>query len=235
MRVQIRTVANKTIYIREDDLPLWAVAQEALGESISTLFARFLRERLACMDTFVHVLHTTDLVLENGQDFVVLFAPVRATGQGCAMRPYYVSGAESLVKFLTGFGVSQPDVAKIASDLETNSSTSVRTNLQPYANSDSFRLYFRPTLIGDDTGGQRLLKVDAIGVSASGRQLRASFHELNNLLDQLETLLGLPLAQLAAIRRSLGAGQVTELGGITGVPYSLPESSLVELGMVAAS
>jgi len=37
---------NKTIYVREADLPLFERAQEQLGDSISSMFAEFLRERL---------------------------------------------------------------------------------------------------------------------------------------------------------------------------------------------
>lgn len=41
------TVATKTIYVKDPDLPLFEQAQEELGESISSLFATFLRERVA--------------------------------------------------------------------------------------------------------------------------------------------------------------------------------------------
>jgi hypothetical protein len=37
---------NKTIYIREADLPLWDRAQKDLGESISSVFVNYLKERL---------------------------------------------------------------------------------------------------------------------------------------------------------------------------------------------
>jgi hypothetical protein len=38
---------NKTIYVKDTDLPLLEQAQEQLGESVSSMFAEFLRERLA--------------------------------------------------------------------------------------------------------------------------------------------------------------------------------------------
>ncbi len=38
---------NKTIYLRDADLPLFEQAQEQLGDSVSSLFAEFLRERVA--------------------------------------------------------------------------------------------------------------------------------------------------------------------------------------------
>lgn len=38
---------NKTIYVKDTDLPLLAQAQEQLGDSISSMFAEFLRERVA--------------------------------------------------------------------------------------------------------------------------------------------------------------------------------------------
>jgi hypothetical protein len=37
---------NKTIYVKDSDMPLFEQAQEQLGDSISGLFAEFLRERV---------------------------------------------------------------------------------------------------------------------------------------------------------------------------------------------
>jgi len=37
---------TKTLYVKDADLPLFEQAQEQLGESISSLFAEFLRERV---------------------------------------------------------------------------------------------------------------------------------------------------------------------------------------------
>jgi hypothetical protein len=38
---------NKTIYVKDADLPLLEQAQEQLGDSVSSMFAEFLRERVA--------------------------------------------------------------------------------------------------------------------------------------------------------------------------------------------
>lgn len=38
---------NKTIYVKDADLPLLEQAAEQLGESVSSMFAQFLRERVA--------------------------------------------------------------------------------------------------------------------------------------------------------------------------------------------
>ncbi|HZU26283.1 MAG TPA: hypothetical protein VFA04_12220 [Bryobacteraceae bacterium] len=38
---------NKTIYVKDTDLPLFEQAQQQLGESVSSMFADFLRERVA--------------------------------------------------------------------------------------------------------------------------------------------------------------------------------------------
>ena len=38
---------NKTIYVKDADLPLVEQAAEQLGESVSSMFAQFLRERVA--------------------------------------------------------------------------------------------------------------------------------------------------------------------------------------------
>ena len=40
------SLPNKTIYIKDSDLPVWDRAQQDLGESISSVFAEYLRERL---------------------------------------------------------------------------------------------------------------------------------------------------------------------------------------------
>jgi hypothetical protein len=40
---------TKTIYVKESDLPLFEQAQEQLGDSVSAIFAEFLRERLASL------------------------------------------------------------------------------------------------------------------------------------------------------------------------------------------
>jgi len=38
---------NKTLYVKNADLPLFEQAQERLGDSVSAVFAEFLRERVA--------------------------------------------------------------------------------------------------------------------------------------------------------------------------------------------
>ena len=37
---------NKTIYVKDADLPLFEQAQELLGESVSSMFAEFLQDRV---------------------------------------------------------------------------------------------------------------------------------------------------------------------------------------------
>lgn len=39
-------MANRTIYVRDADLPLFEQAQELLGESVSSMFADFLKDRV---------------------------------------------------------------------------------------------------------------------------------------------------------------------------------------------
>lgn len=103
---------NKTLYVRESDLPLWDLAQAQLGESISALFAEFLRERVKTMSAFVHVLRSAP----NSQDLVVMFAPVGATGTGGPCSPHYVQESQ-LPDFLETNGVTSGVAAKIASEL----------------------------------------------------------------------------------------------------------------------
>ena len=38
---------NKTLYVKDSDLPLFEQAQEQLGDSVSSMFAEFLRGRVA--------------------------------------------------------------------------------------------------------------------------------------------------------------------------------------------
>jgi hypothetical protein len=38
---------NKTLYLKDADVPLFEQAQEQLGDSVSSLFAEFLRDRVA--------------------------------------------------------------------------------------------------------------------------------------------------------------------------------------------
>ena len=40
---------NKTLYVKDADLPLFEQAQEHLGDSVSSMFAEFLRERVASL------------------------------------------------------------------------------------------------------------------------------------------------------------------------------------------
>ena len=115
---------NKTIYVREDDLPLWEEAQKELGESISALFAEFLRKRINKMNVFVHVLHATPSGAKSKEDFTVLFAPAGPTGTGGAMRPHYVRGGKKLVEFLVESGLTQEAASKIESDLKEENSVS---------------------------------------------------------------------------------------------------------------
>ena len=40
-------VPNKTLYVKDADVPLFEQAQEQLGDSVSSMFAEFLRDRVA--------------------------------------------------------------------------------------------------------------------------------------------------------------------------------------------
>jgi hypothetical protein len=40
---------NKTLYVKDADVPLFEQAQEQLGDSVSSMFAEFLRERVASL------------------------------------------------------------------------------------------------------------------------------------------------------------------------------------------
>src|SRR4051812_38494107 len=46
IRYTYRVMPNKTIYVKDTDLPLLEQAQQQLGDSVSSMFAEFLRERV---------------------------------------------------------------------------------------------------------------------------------------------------------------------------------------------
>lgn len=113
---------NKTIYVRESDLGLWELAQAQLGQSISALFAEFLRERVGKMSAFVHVIRSAP----SSQDLTVMFAPVGPTGSGGPVNPHYIH-EQQLVTFLQGQGVANSVATKILSDLQNAQSVSELT------------------------------------------------------------------------------------------------------------
>jgi hypothetical protein len=217
---------NKTLYIRERDLALWDLAQAQLGQSLSALFAEFLRERVPVMDVFVHVVRSAP----NSQDFTVMFAPTGPSGSGGPMNPHYIQG-QQLTAFLESRGVSRNVAAGIASDLQTTSSVSVRTVLLQR----QYTLSFAPTLISE-SGAPRLLIVNVIGqeVSGGGSRWVRSYHGLDQLINDLEYVLGLPAQQLASIRQLLLSGSTCFLGGReSGATYVVVgEEQLMQLGLV---
>lgn len=117
-------MAKKTLYIKDSDLPIWDLAQAEFGESISTLFADFLRERVKTMNAFVHVLRSAP----SSQDLVVMFAPVGPTGGGGSGRTQYVREPE-LADFLELSGVKREVADRIAKDLRGTQSVSELTSI----------------------------------------------------------------------------------------------------------
>jgi hypothetical protein len=117
-------MANKTLYVRESDLPLWDLAQVHLGQSISGLFSEFLRERVKMMNVFVHVLRSAP----HSQDLAVMFSPAGPTGAGGPGSPQYVQEPK-LVETLKRSGIASSVAAKIASDLKSAQSVSELTTV----------------------------------------------------------------------------------------------------------
>jgi predicted O-methyltransferase YrrM len=70
---------NKTIYVKEADLPLLEQAQEQLGDSVSSMFAEFLRQRLAKLspeeNRIIELIHQIEATRESlkGQQNVPAF------------------------------------------------------------------------------------------------------------------------------------------------------------------
>ena len=224
---------NKTIYVKESDLPLWELAQVELGESISSVFAKFLREKLPVLDAFVHVVRSAPLKPGEEGEFAVMFAPVGPTGSGGAMNPHYLSSGEKLARFLREVGLTEEATEQIVSDLQRQPSVSVRMNLtRLVATTNFYSLHFKPIPI--EAGVQSWNKVEVVGwpISAGGKRWSATFHDINRFLSTLSDQLGSPEAQLAAIRRSLLAGQEVELGGITGAQFVVAEDLLIRMGLL---
>jgi hypothetical protein len=222
---------NKTLYVRERDMALWDLAQAQLGQSVSALFAEFLRERVQAMDAFVHVVRSAP----NTQDFTVMFAPTAPSGNGGPMNPHYVHGAQKLVAFLEKCGVMCNVAADIASDLQTLPSVSVRTALPRSVVRPVYTLWFKPTCTCEASGAPCLLKVDVVGQPGFGGGNRwiGSFQELDQFLNALGNVLGLPAPQLASLRQSLLSGSDCQLGGrVPGATRVVGEEQLMQLGLV---
>jgi hypothetical protein len=114
---------NKTLYVRESDLALWELVQKQLGQqSVSALFAEFLRERVKAMNVFVRVLRAGP----NSQQLVVTFAPTGPDGTGGSLAPHYVSEPQ-LITYLEGQGIAKSAASKIGEELKGSSSVSELT------------------------------------------------------------------------------------------------------------
>jgi hypothetical protein len=186
------------------------------------LFAQFLREKLRRMDAFVHVLQSSP----GSDQYVVMLASVQTAGG--PMKPNYIGGLESVSRFLREIGMPAVHVREVERDLEKTSSASVRTSLpRTIPATEFYRLRFRVVSSSDN-----FVRVDAIGTPISGGKERSALFNLDELISALEAKLGLPPPQIAAIRRSLLSGSLTELGGVTGAPYAVSEERLAELGMM---
>jgi len=195
-----------------------------------------LREKLTMIDAFVHIVHSTRPAQTGEPSFAVMFAPVGPTGSGGAMKPHYVSGWAQLVGFLRDVGFTEEAACGIESDLRKQPSVSVRMNLaRPVASTNFYRLRFRPEWV--DAGKQSWPKVTLIGepLSADTKRWSATFHDVDKCLNVVSQCVGSPPPQLAAIRRSVLQGQLTELGGSGGdVQFVVREAQLMQMGLAPA-
>jgi len=223
---------NKTVYVKDSDLPLWALAQVYFGESISSAFARFLREKVPTIDAFVHVVQSGPPTPGEEQTYLVMFAPAGTT-DASPMKPHCVRGERQLSRFLREIGFTEEANGKVVSDLKEQPSVSVRMSLaRSVATTNLYSLHFRPIPV--DAGKQSWQKVEAVGwpISPGGKRWSATFHHIERLLDVLSNQLGSPQAQLTAIRTALLAGQEVELGGISGAQFVLAEDHLIKMGLM---
>ena len=84
---------NKTIYVKDTDLPLLEQAQEQLGDSISSMFAEFLRERVAKLSPeenriigLIDEITTTREALDKQRDLPAFIESQHAEAQSYAER-----------------------------------------------------------------------------------------------------------------------------------------------------
>ena len=149
------------------------------------------------------------------------------------MNPHYVRG-QQLTTFLESRGISSGVALGVASDLQTTSSVSVRTTLLMR----QYTLSFEPICIRE-SDLLRLLKVQVVGREVSGGNSHwvGNFHDLDQFLNTLEHVLGLPSQQLTSIRHLLQAGSKFLLGGrgsSTAAYVVVGEEQLKQLGLVQA-
>jgi hypothetical protein len=117
-------LANKTIYVREIDLPLWEQARARLGErGISSMFATFLRETLAAREGFLHVLSADGKNDPQKGQFAVMFAPFDSEG---AMKPHYCEGLTALSRFLEKLGLQHSSIEDILAKVKRERAASER-------------------------------------------------------------------------------------------------------------
>jgi hypothetical protein len=111
---------NKTLYVREVDLPLWEQAKSRFGErGVSSMFATFLRENLAVREGFLHILWADGKNdFEKGR-FAVMFAPTDSEG---AMKPHYCQGSRDLSRFLEKLGLASKGIDSILATIKQDRS-----------------------------------------------------------------------------------------------------------------
>jgi hypothetical protein len=171
-------MANKTLYVRDSDLPFWDMAQVQLGQSVSALFSEFLRERVKMMNVFVHVLRSAP----HSQDLAVMFAPAGPTGSGGPGSPQYVQEPK-LVEFLERSGIASSVATKIASDLKSDQSVSELTTITRRRSAMSER-FQASTQYGDWKG---TAAADEFGADRSFSEL---FEATGNVNPEEEILIG---------------------------------------------
>ena len=224
---------NKTLYIKDADLPLWDLAMTTFGKSISSLFSDFLRERFpSSIDTFVHVVNTGRIA--DQPTFAVMFAPVGETGSGGPMSPHNVRGTLELQQFLRAVGIPDETATEISKELGVKPSVSIRATLsRDHISTNFYVLSFTPLPV--DAGAQSWNKVEvhAVPVSPLCKRWKATFHSIERLIEALRDQLSCPAQQLAAIQRSLEAGLPVVLGGSgAGIEFIVSEEQITMLGLI---
>jgi hypothetical protein len=119
---------QKTLYVRDADLPIWEAAEKQLGaKSMSTLVIEALQEKLDRKDGFLNIIRSSPGIPLTNSQFAVMFAAV--DGPGGAMKPRYCASLDGLKALLKLLGITDRAIAGIVDDLGKKYSADVRVTL----------------------------------------------------------------------------------------------------------
>jgi hypothetical protein len=122
---------QKTLYVRESDLPIWEAVEKMIGEkSMSMVVIEALREKLGKpVDGFLNIIRANPGIPLRNSQFAVMFTPVDSPGG--AMHPHYCQNVDELKSFLAQLGLTVAATNNIMMELENEYHSNVRLSLLP--------------------------------------------------------------------------------------------------------